>query len=1443
MAIKSVNSVKNSNANSVPESLTSIPTNNSSHQSTSNDFHDNTTVTIKLYHSFDEAKQACEQIYLKPGEAHTEFYIKDGEYHCVVAIGNIYENTEHLYLTDSGNTYSIDDRLDQISEQMVDLSKQFTYLSKDVSAMHTNVEEFESNVNNALEQIRHDIELFESNVTSQIGIIDSKVNDAISQVADISTRTSKQINDISTFVSNFETRLTNDESNIDTINTNINGIEEHLDKHDSSINDIIEKISSIDSSSHIIDEELTNINSSLNNIENILNTHDNDIADIKESISLSDSSIDQLINNVNDINSSINEVKDALETTVDEINEHLATLDSSVENAFNLISVNDSSIIKLAENASISNSSITSLTQQVDDNMSYVNTEIDNINSSLRDINETIDENNREIDEQFANINASINANAEHIENLVEDINRIDNKIDDINSSINDVKDALETNVDEINEHLATLDSSVNANITNIENISNNLSQVSDLLNTVNSSLNNLEIDLNDLSLDTNEKIGAINDLLELHDASINLNIEHIENIHDEISDINVSINEIKQLIGESTGNIDEKLENINASINDIHLVNNELRGDVDDINANIDIMNSSINSISDELHNSIETIGNHLIEIDLSIGDIKTQITEHSNDITNIINAISEINSSINNTNSRIDDVQDDIYDISILVDETNSYVRNIDTSIQIINASINEINNEIEAIKFDDIIIKQQLSKQNTSISDLNDYVNIIDTSILNILNNVSTLSEDINTLRNTLSLESRHNEVQDTSINTLDSSIQWIIETMRCKCADIQREIERNNIQDASIDLINRIIDDMQQEINELSPIDDASIYPLFHDDIYTINLCCYTRGGYIQINDYIAGYNAGGNSDRVAECTPFNEYKTYVHGDKVFFTAIPNTGYRFVCWYIDGNIDCPQYESTISYVFGDDINVIGTLLNGIDPEILQNGYTAKFKKLHRLKVSINQQTNNSETFVKFFGDSLEIYLTEPGASRKRINLEDAILGRVYYDDGTKIQITAKPDTTAFHVFDKFNIYDGSKTTVDTHTTYTSINTNTDLTVDAYFIEYWITVHGDAVQEYSGRVYINGEYQQISADNINYYLGGSQVTISAHSNQGYGFNRWSSNKPSLAQFKHDIIYPYDIYSNLIKMTVNQKVKEYELVAYFDSGVYVHYVEFYYNDSYRELYIRKQYNDGDVITEPEVAPTQYGYDLSGWVCEDPDYIINESTIDKDLRFYATWVPQVYDVSLYSKWDLYEHLQNVEYDTPFADLRIGIPENISVGETFIGWMADFSTTIIDPSTYRIQGNTRFDASILLNEYNVKFIVDDEIIQDSFVEYNTKLRDVAPAAPIIEGHTFVGWKINDEIVSRNWLIQEDSIFTAIYIINQYDTEFYVDDTIIKSETVDWSTLFVNIKPENPIKEGYVFEYWTLNDTDVSVLDSYQIEQDVSFRAKFKLNDI
>ena len=1522
MAIKSVNSVKNSNIRNTPESLPSIPESNVDHQSTSTEFHNDTSINLRLYTSFDEAKQACERIYLKPGEAHTEFYKEDGEYHCVVAIGNIFENTEHLYLTDSGNEFSIDERLDHMHDDFVQLSKQFTYLTKDVSSLHINVEEFESNVNTSLLQIRDSIGAFEYAVSHQIDSIGNTVNDVVVKVEDISSYVSTQINDISSYVSEFDSRVSNIESNIDNLTSDINVINEHLNNHDSSINDINKNISSIDLSIHEIENKINDIDASIDVINGHLTSHDESIDNFNKFAEKTNSSINDLTNRIINLDSSVDEIKNSIEEEIYDINDNLNVLNSSVENIINSTAEHiDVSIKELDEKVNKLDSSITEINQTVLENAQYVSEAINDINSSINEIDNDIDTISSTVNTHLAQLDASVEENTNNIDNIQNNVQQINNELDEINSSISDIKSTIEANVANINEHLEVLDNSVNEIISYTENISTHLNEVVNELVDTNSSISDMKIFINDVSLDLNEKIENINSEIDSLDLVVDTHTVNINDISSRLSLTNESID----VINTNIDLINDNIDNINSSILSVKDLIDEHSRTIDIAFDNIDNIDSSINELKDKdasINSEILGIKNRLVEIDLSIGEVKTQIDEHTDDINNIIEslsntdssvleindkvnnvqeAVNNVSSNLNNTNTsigeiniRIDEIQEDIYDVTTLIDDVNASINtinettnnlqddiydvttlidevstyanavnekvdtleenannqlenigtsleNINNSLNVINTSINGYEEQIIDIKFKQHVTENQVNAHNTSINVLEENTAIIDSSLTDIMNRVESLTSSINYVEEGLLNEHRHNSIQDVSIHALDSSIQGILDTMRCKCANITEAIQHNAIQDVSINLINATLDEIQNYLNEFTPIEDASIYSLFHDDIYTINLCCYTKAGYIQIEDHIAGVNAGGNNKRVAECTPFNEYKTYVHGDNVDFTAVANEGYKFLCWYIDANIYNPYYENTISYSFGDDINVIGSMLDGTDPDMLQHGYTAKFKRLHRLKVSINQLTNDRNTYVKFFDDSLDIYITEPGSARRKVNLEDALTGHVYFDDDSKVQIVAKPDTYAYHEFNKYKVNNGREIIEVNDSTYTSFNTNTDLIIDAYFMEYWITVHGDATQEYAGRVYINGEteFEQVSPDNVNYYLGGSIVTISASGNPGYGFNRWSSNKPSLAQFKSDIIYPYNINSNYIKMRVNKSVKEYELVAYFNSGVTVHFVEYYYDDTYTNVYVKKQFNDGDIITPPDVLPVRPGYIVDTWICEEPEYIINESTIDKDLRFYAKWAPELYDVSLYVKYRIYEHLTNITYDTPFNNLQISTPD-LSVGEEFVGWMADFSGVVIDPDAYRIQNNVRFDASILTLVYDVHFIVEGEVIKETTVNYNTRLGEIAPENPYIEGYIFKGWTINGEFATDSWLIQENSVFIAQFV-NACNTEFYVDNIIINSSIVEVNTLFENIKPEDPEKPGYIFEYWTLNDTDVSVSDSYQIIDDTSFIANYTIN--
>ena len=124
MAIDKSKLNKSNNTNQ-PQSISSIPSANGAYATTA-DAPSSTITSVSasanapltdlvLYHSFEEALDAVNDVKLIPGQVHTEFYIDNNEYHCIVGIGNIVENTPHLILSDSGSS--------SIAEQFKELER------------------------------------------------------------------------------------------------------------------------------------------------------------------------------------------------------------------------------------------------------------------------------------------------------------------------------------------------------------------------------------------------------------------------------------------------------------------------------------------------------------------------------------------------------------------------------------------------------------------------------------------------------------------------------------------------------------------------------------------------------------------------------------------------------------------------------------------------------------------------------------------------------------------------------------------------------------------------------------------------------------------------------------------------------------------------------------------------------------------------------------------------------------------------------------------------------------------------------------------------------------------------------------------------------------------------------------------------------------------------
>lgn len=130
----------------------------------------------------------------------------------------------------------------------------------------------------------------------------------------------------------------------------------------------------------------------------------------------------------------------------------------------------------------------------------------------------------------------------------------------------------------------------------------------------------------------------------------------------------------------------------------------------------------------------------------------------------------------------------------------------------------------------------------------------------------------------------------------------------------------------------------------------------------------------------------------------------------------------------------------------------------------------------------------------------------------------------------------------------------------------------------------------------------------------------------------------------------------------------------------------------------------------------------------------------------------------------------------------------------------------------------------------ILNNYTVTFIIDDKIEQTKVKEFET-IKE--PNIPEKEDYIFLGWYVGDELYNFSSKVTKDIILTAKYKLDVVTVTYDLDggeglaiETIPKGENLSI--------PSTPIKEGYKFIKWVLNNEDFSF--NTKIDEDITLKA-------
>ena len=231
--------------------------------------------------------------------------------------------------------------------------------------------------------------------------------------------------------------------------------------------------------------------------------------------------------------------------------------------------------------------------------------------------------------------------------------------------------------------------------------------------------------------------------------------------------------------------------------------------------------------------------------------------------------------------------------------------------------------------------------------------------------------------------------------------------------------------------------------------------------------------------------------------------------------------------------------------------------------------------------------------------------------------------------------------------------------------------------------------------------------------------------------------------------------------------------------------------------------------YQAGDELTIDSLS--EEGKIFDGWFLDDKfETKFENQEITEDITLYAKWTVKTYTVRF---MDGSEELSKVTVEHGKDATAPKDPDK--VGFEFEGWDKSFTNITKDTVVFATFKNITFE---------VKFMNGDEQIGETQV-INYGAKATAPADLEKEGYTFIGWDKEFENVT------EDLVVNAVFEINTYTVKFTdYNGVLLKTETVEYGEAAT--APENPTREGYEFDKWNADFSNVTknltVLAQYKV---------------
>ncbi len=417
------------------------------------------------------------------------------------------------------------------------------------------------------------------------------------------------------------------------LNGEVDRLEDALDENVTALEDALKEnrtdlIDIIDDNITYIEGELEDIEDEIDDLWTAIDDINTTIGEMKDDIDKNREDIDELFNITDDLEIDIGELENELNAEVDRLEDALDENVTALEDA-------------IKENR-------TDLIDIIDDNITYIEGELEDIEDEIDDLWTAIDD----IDTTIGDMQDDINENREDIDELFDITDDLELDIIDLEHELQSEVSRLET---ELDENVTALEYAINDNADDISEAQDDIADIQDNIGEIEDELSNINTD-----------IALIYDELEYLDGRI----DGLEaDLADEIDDLTTYVdNELTDL----ENDIDVLRSDMNDRIDDLEDEVEVDLGDLEEnINARIDEVEDGIYLIYDELEyleHRIDDLETDQENLEDNIEDLRNDMSDRIDDLEDKVEV--DLGDLEENINARIDEVEDDL---EKQIDDTN--------------------------------------------------------------------------------------------------------------------------------------------------------------------------------------------------------------------------------------------------------------------------------------------------------------------------------------------------------------------------------------------------------------------------------------------------------------------------------------------------------------------------------------------------------------------------------------------------------------------------------------------------------------------------------------------------------------------------------------------------------------------------------------------------